>query len=207
MALFNFRFFALHYLNDWCDDDRRFVEGLRPNIETSERLKILREAASYYGVSRTLPTLDGEERLTAALAEIDAIEIPINEQRVDEVICRLANQLEERYGRYAISAASKFLWLRQKSPIVIWDDRADKCLRRSGCQFARRDYYRQYRQEWRKQFADCEKSIRAACAELVDVKAFSLAAGASDEEIGQLISAQWFHERVFDKFLWWNSAA
>jgi hypothetical protein len=204
MRLLNFRFFALHYLNDWCCDDSRFVTGVSPEQDAATRLESLWEAAKYYKVTRTLPTLDGEERLAGALQAIDAVPVPITEATVDQAVCELAARFQELYGRYAVSAASKLLWIRHRWPIVILDDRASQFLWANGGTFRQGDYPG-YCVEWRSQFARHEQAIRRACGELVGVKCFSLAGEMPDADLEQLVSSPWFRERVFDKFLWWNS--
>jgi hypothetical protein len=203
MLLENFRFFAMHYLNDWCTDDSRFCADVMRDNDPVRRRDGLWEAAKYYKVTRTLPTLDGEERLAAALAAIDAVPLPVTDATVDAAVRDLASRFEELYGRYAVSAASKFLWLVHRWPVVILDERAGKCLRSSGCRFAKGDYAA-YRREWRKQFTEREQVIRDACANLQRVNDFSLASWMPDANFVELTSAKWFHERVFDKFLWWN---
>jgi hypothetical protein len=204
MALKNFHFFAMHYLNDWCADDQRFVDGLSLEHDRETRLARLWEAAKYYKVTRTLPKLDGEARLAAALDAIDLVPIPVTEATVDDAVCRLASRFKSLYGRYAISAASKLLWLRHQWPVVILDERADLCLRTLGCSFRKGDYPA-YRCEWRKRFNHLEPMIKAACDELTNVKRFSLAAAMREEEFAKLTGSRWFHERVFDKYLWWNA--
>lgn len=200
----NFRFFAMHYLNDWCSDDRRFVAGLAPENDRKSRLATLWEAAKYYKITRTLPTITGEVRLAGALDAIDQVPSPMTEAVVDDAVCGLANSFDTLYGRYAISAASKLLWLRHQWPVVILDERADLCLRASGCRFGKGDY-RAYKREWRRRFAERELDITAACAALWEVKRFSLASEMPDVEFGPLTGSNWFRERVFDKYLWWNA--
>jgi hypothetical protein len=204
MTLDNFRFFALHYLDDWCSEDSRFVAGVVPDNPKSTRLELLWEAAKYYKVTRTLPTIDGEERLSGALKAIDAVPVPVTEGTVDDAVIGLATRFQELYGRYAISAASKLLWIRHRWPVVILDDRASKFLWATGGTFSAGDY-QAYRREWRRQFCDHRQAISEACCELVGIKAFTLASTMADDELAALVSQAWFQERVFDKFLWWNA--
>lgn len=196
----DFRFFALQYLNEWCSDDRRFVAGLSPGRKEDDRRAWLCKAAAYYRVARNFKKCE-EPRFGCALAALDAITNPVTEENVDSTVSDLAKTFQVTYGANAISAASKFLWIRYKSPVVIYDARAIGCLRTCGEKFGECDY-QGYRREWLRQFADCEQSIRTACAELIRVKGFSLASASSDEEVARLVGNRWFHERVFDKYLW-----
>src|SRR5258706_75320 len=104
MPLGNFRFFALNYLNDWCGDDGRFYHWLSPDNPPADRLAALNyEAANYYKVSRTFPTIESEERLAAALVAVDAVVAPVTEETVDQAVCDLAARFQQVYGLYAIS--------------------------------------------------------------------------------------------------------
>jgi hypothetical protein len=201
--MINFKFFALHYLNDWYSDDSRFVAGLSSDNGREERLDRLREAATYYKVARTLRTIN-EDRLAGALCALDAVKPPITEENVDVTVCDLAKTLQAIYGTTATSAASKFLWIRHRAPVIIYDGRAIGCLKSRSEAFRQCDYPG-YRKEWLRQFVDHEESIRTACTQLIAVKDFSLAAAISDEKLNYLVENRWFHERVFDKFLWWNA--
>jgi hypothetical protein len=204
MALKNFRFFAMRYLKDWWAGDRRFVTGLLPSPRRAERRTCLRDAATYYKVIRNFKRIKGEERLDGALTALDEVSQPITDDTVDSAVEGLATALQSIYGMNVISAASKFLWLRHQSPVVIYDDRAIQCLRSCGCHFGQCDYSG-YRREWRRQFFGQEPAIREACADLPRVKEFALPHPTPDKEFGNLIGCRWFHERIFDTFLWWNS--
>lgn len=100
-----------------------------------------------------------------------------------------------------ISAASKFLWIRQQLPVVIFDRRAKNSLLSLGAKLDGK--YATYRAEWLKQFDHRELDIQKASAELVRVKDFS-PSDETEEHLIAIVRSRWFHERVFDKFLWWN---
>jgi hypothetical protein len=201
----NFKFFALHYLNDWYGYDRRFVEGLRPSKDRAARLVCIREAVKYYTIARNFKARPGEEKLASALAALDNASREVTQANVDATVCALAETFQGLYGKYLISAASKLLWLRHQSPVIIYDSRALACLNVRcskalvGCTYA------VYRREWLRQFHNRESEIRAASKELARVKDFSIAPAMTHHELMQLVSNEWFHHRVFDKFLWWNS--
>jgi len=203
MPITNLRTFALDYLIQWCKVDRRFVSGLELDTNKAERLETLRDAADNYEVIRNFPNKrDAGARLEGALAALDAIGRPEGDQAVISAVNELAKALQSKYGGSKISAASKFLWFRYKSPVAIYDSRARASLRRGGGTFGDRDYGG-YLKDWRRQFAESADAIRAACAELIRVRDF-LADGMSENEFIDTTSSRWFHERVFDKYLWWN---
>lgn len=208
LILENFKFFALQYLNDWYEKDRGFIAELSSTTSTREvRLRCLEEAAQYYGVLRNFGGV-AEKGMDAALTMLGNAAQTVTLQNVVPVVSTLATDFESAYpredGKEKVSAASKFLWLRCQSPIVIRDTNAFACLRAASCGRLPESDYAAYSGEWRRQFSKRKARIRAACAELVRVKEFSLAKDMSDEELKSIVGSRWFHERVFDKFLWWN---
>jgi hypothetical protein len=203
-TLDNVKFFACAYLNDWWQYDSTFVNGLRTTNDAEVRRYWLVEAASYYQVGRNL----AEEherglRLSEALAALDKIVGPIIDDEVNTKVDALVTLLKATYKNTLTSAASKFLWLIHQSPVVIYDSRARTCLvSLTGREIPEHDYV-DYRQKWRDQFDLRQKEIASACADLLGLSGF--APSQSDEEdLESVASSAWFHERVFDKFLWWN---
>jgi hypothetical protein len=117
-------------------------------------------------------------------------------------VTALAELFKQVFDRgVEISAASKFLWIRQQLPVVIFDRRAKNSLLNLGAKLDGK--YTTYRAEWLKQFDQRELDIQKASAELVRVKDFS-PSEETEEHLIAIVSSRWFHEGVFDKFLWWN---
>jgi hypothetical protein len=213
----NFRFFALAYLNDWWQYDRNFVAALSLSQSRETRVKWLYEAAKYYQVNRRFSEKDwpGKEwqRFGAVLDILDAAaeESGVTESNVVQTVQKLAEKLGSPSDSVEISAASKFLWIRHRTPAVIYDDRAYGCLKRQlGCKIPVRDWettgYKNYRAEWIKEFGKREECIRLACAELGSLKEFS-PDDETEENIKSTVTSRWFFERVFDKFLWWGGVS
>jgi hypothetical protein len=196
----NFNFFALAYLNDWWQYDRTFVSGVSPSRDRSIRASRLAEAADYYNIIRRFP----KGSMPQVLDLIDAtfgLMGPLGVHNVDLVVTALAQVFKQVFRGEEISASSKFLWMRQQTPVVIFDSRAERCLMRLGAKLNGK--YATYRSEWLKQFDQSERDIQKACAQLVRVKDFS-PSDETDDHLIAIIGSRWFHERVFDKFLWWN---
>jgi hypothetical protein len=207
LILENFKFFALQYLNDWYEKDRGFINELS-SITKEIRLRNLHDAAQYYGVLRNFGGV-AEKGLDAAftLLENAAQTVTLQSQSVIAVVSQLAKDFEIAYPvkkKEKVSAASKFLWLRCQSPVVIRDTNAFACLQAASCGTLTESDYGAYWREWRRQFSKRKARIRSACAQLVGVKEFSLAKDISDQELALLVASRWFQERVFDKFLLWN---
>ena len=199
----NFKFFGLAYLNDWWQYDRHFVSGLSPSSDRNSRAARLADAAIYYNIIRRFP----KGSMPQVLDLVDAtfgLMGPLEAHNVDLVVTALAGLFNDVFNRgVEISSASKFLWLRQQTPVVIFDSRAETCLVRLGAKL--NGEYATYRAEWLKGFNQREQVIREACVELIRVKDFS-PTDEIEEHLTSTANSRWFHERVFDKFLWWNGA-
>ena len=201
----NFEYFALGYLNDWYQFDRVFVENLNPGNSRDVRLRCIQAAAKHYGVARNFKTLPDEERLDNALRALDATGDSITDDNVDSTVRGLAKTFQSTYGKNAVSAASKFLWIRHQAPVVIFDSLAFQWLNKGSDGKLSQGDYPTYRREWLKQFAMREDCIRSATAKLVPLKVFSLAHAMPNDALKCLVENRWFAARVFDRFLWWNA--
>jgi len=210
--LYNFKFFALAYLNDWWQYDRNFASGLHP--QGSSRRESLVKAATYYQVIRLFPKAqDTSARLNNALNQLDGAlsgsSTIVTPSNVDSIVTTLATKLGLAYKRKSskaaelTSAASKFLWIRRRSPVVIFDSRAHRCLIRMNALPG--ETYDTFRKAWLAEFQTYETQIRSACHGLRSsgVKDFAPDSKAKSG-VKSLLHQRWFHERVFDKFLWWN---
>jgi hypothetical protein len=200
----NLKFFACAYLNDWWQYDSTFVERLRPTNGAEVRRYWLVEAANYYQVGRNLAEKHEQgSRLFEALAALNQIEGQITNENVDTKVDTLVTLLKKVYKNKLTSAASKFLWLIHQSPVVIYDSRARTCLvSLTGREIPEHDYVG-YRQKWREQFDLRKLAIASACGELLRFKDFA-PSKTHETELESVVKSAWFHERVFDKFLWWN---
>lgn len=195
----NLRFAAMAYLNNWCSVDRDLVAGLSPERTTDERRVCLRRIAAAYRIARNFEKVAAEKaRLELALGAVDRVGSSLTDENVDSIVCNLADEFKNHYGKRATSAASKFLWFRYQSPVVMYDSQARAYLGSCGTTYA------SYRAVWLEQYARNKEAVKEACADLLQVKSFSLASEIADEKLASLVAAGWFRERVFDWFLWGN---
>ncbi|NKF49016.1 hypothetical protein G3R49_00305 [Shewanella sp. WXL01] len=198
----NFRYFAAQYLNDWMYWDKPFCERVASKDANVAREGYL-HAAKYYKVVRNFGRIDEPQRLYYLQQMLDSVELPRQETAAD-LVTELAKQCEAVYGTYAVSAASKLLWLKYKSPVIIYDSRALSWLKKQGHKLVPSDY-RNYCDAWLTEFDKVSPTIAQCSTELVEVKRFTHASELTDTEIAKLTSQVWFHERVFDKCLWFNA--
>jgi hypothetical protein len=192
---------AYSYLDEWMWRDSRFYQVMRfdncHNTSLDLGVNTLVETAAYYGVARTLKKAGETRRLAAAYVELQKTRLSEGDNAI-EVVKRLAERLREIYGSYALSAASKFLWMRFRSPIVIYDSIVSKWLQNHGYVD---DDYSTYWQVWQRKYSEREEQIGEACADLTGINRFTLACQISDDQLAKWTSSQWFKERVFDHFM------
>ena len=100
-----------------------------------------------------------------------------------EAVLDLTRDLQSKYQKHLLSASSKILWALWGRDILIYDNRALQTLQRRSDHLRPRDY-QGYCLAWVAMFAECADEIAEECARQ----------GACGE--------RWFHERVFDWYLW-----
>jgi len=193
------------YLNDWYWWDKPFSERISSGAK-EDSLDAFYNAAKYYKVTRNFENNGSEKRLQAALDLVLSVGGPLTEDNVCQKVSALAKSFERRYGKNAVSAASKFLWLRYRSPVVIFDGRAIAWLRAKHYKVPHGGGYHEYRRQWLVAYSDHEAEIREACTGLASVKDYTMARDWSPDEVVAIAGSRWFQERVFDKYLWFNAA-
>lgn len=212
----NFHYSASDYLSNWVNYDHRFNStlGYRPECRPPENSDCLHEtlieASRVYGVARNFKSEPAGIRrlgpLRTCLAEIQSV--PVNDDQAIKAVVDLVKELRKPYEKNLFSAASKFLWFRFKSPIVIYDQYAYDGLKKKLYRGSRTDFfkdnhnwYANYVYARREKYAKHEEQIRTACQELKQFKRFTAAAEMPDYEIDKWVDNPWFRERVFDFYL------
>lgn len=205
MAL-NFRCAAISYLNFYVRFDQRCSVVLsRRRIDTDEARDQLVRLAKEYILIRSFDRHE-TPRMQRALEAVVRFKRPTNRLEAVAYVNDLADQLKMAYGQRLISAASKFLWIRFKSPIVIYDSLGHKWLTRE--RRLRADAgYGDFCEAWRDAYREYSKEVAGACLELEatrKIRQFTLAGEAiklgilSNNEFNELVREPWFQERVFD---------
>ena len=111
---------AFTYLNEWMWRDQRFTAclGYEADGDTTETegRECLVEVATAYGVIRNFKKTAGP-RLAAAYKALRRVGLPTRDDRV-ETVENMMGELQREYSKNLLSAASKFLWMRFKSPKI-----------------------------------------------------------------------------------------
>jgi hypothetical protein len=142
---------------------------------------------------------DESVRLLSALQALRGLSPP-SETSLVECVESFATKLQEKYGKRVISAASKILWMRFRSPVIIYDSLASECLAgKAG--LARDPSYEDFCFAWRRAFEAEAPLIKEACKDLVQIKKFTLVSELGDSVLQDIVNKPWFMERVFDHAL------
>jgi hypothetical protein len=186
-------------LNQWLEHDRSYCDAFDGGSRTSQ-LEHLERAGGFYRVSRNAPLQydEGKElKRFEPIVEIFETLIFDSSQPVN-FVNKVASSISEQYGgRNVLSLTTKFLWLKYKSPIVIFDSQARKALRVSSGD------YGVYYAKWQSEFEKHIPQIQLISSALPKHHRYAVdQQQGTPEYISTVCNEQWFHERVFDNYLW-----
>jgi hypothetical protein len=200
----DFRYAAFTYLYEWVCYDRHFVDVLaftrtsepEPEVACQELIS----AAKHYDIIRNFKLEEETSRLLPAWNALKEIGKPVSPEDAKESVSQLVESLRRPYGLDLWSAASKFLWVRFQSPIVIYDSITwDWMCRKGSC--PRGGGYDGFYDAWQRKFAENEAEILTACKELKELSTATKFFGPdrpTEEDFEATVSSGWFAERVFD---------
>ena len=202
-----FEYCSIHYLNQWLTRDSVFYEVLcDKKAAENKHLKTLKQAGAFYRVARNLPTaievsMD-KKRYEPVLSILNEVSLStVNKSPVSQII-DTSNKISAQYKRKsALSLSSKFLWLKFRSPILIYDSQARKALN------VKEGDIETYFYEWKNQFESNREKIEEVCNKLAALSLYAINQEIGTKDYIDTISQQpWFHERVFDIYLWSKGA-
>lgn len=191
-----FEFCALKYFLQWEQKEKGLHDDL---IKKNPSRIVVRKALNFFQVARNFKGLKSDEKVDwvlTALQEVSGIQNLSTEARVEE----LATRFKGQFQKFNLSAASKLLWLKYKSPYIVCDSRAVTTLKKLGSRFNDRKYS-EYCEQWRAQYQKREPQIKTAASRLVEMQFFPVGQE-SERALVVLIREAWFLERIFDIYLW-----
>jgi len=201
MAIKTFEYCSLHYLNQWLTYDMGYCQALA-NGNKSEKLTALKNAGGFYRVARNLPSEYDEKKGLARYEPVLDIIDPLKpiqfENNPVEEILEIEKSISEKYGnRSVLSLTTKFLWIKIKQPILIYDSQARIAV---GTENGVLDAYYE---KWREEFKANQREIVEVCSKLPDMNKYTVNQEIGTKEyIREISNETWFHERVFDIYLW-----
>ncbi len=191
--------YAFEYLSIWEKHDRDCYKILSGNANEKEKLEALKKAALFYRVARNLPVkYDNNLRYGHVLDILENIKTSdFKDTPIDKII-EIESRISQKYGnRSVLSLTTKFLWLKIKQPIIIYDSQARKAIGTKDGKL--KEYY----DKWRNDFHLVEDEIKKACDRLENLHLYlpNQREGLK-KDIKKISNESWFHERVFDIYLW-----
>lgn len=204
----DYRPHALGYLlmcRDHDHDARAVFQSPVPGRQL--RLQRIARAAQFYRVARTLHRKP-DDKATASddrlahyeklLDVLDALPHNLPARGYVAAVETAETSITEAYGltHRLTSLASKFLWLRFGSPILIYDSQARAALKMTTNDLS------EFEDRWRRQFAHDAKRIEHACRELPRILDFVARSPNEHTQLRSAIDSPGFRERVLDHALW-----
>lgn len=154
---------AARYLDVWLRTESRLFDSLRSPSRES-----LRSALTHFRVSRGFGGIAEEGTADTVISLLVRRDRYVTPKTAPKRVIDLATDLENHLGYdNLLSASSKLLWLRCRSPFVIMDKRAADALEIEGESFPRRDYA-SYFEAWRNRFTHHRDAIAEALTEFLD---------------------------------------
>ena len=194
----SFEFCAFRFLAQWLESER----GLHAAISSVPTEGDIRKALSYFQVARNFKGLKAPENATFIVKSLKEVRTNEALSSPELKVKKLAHKLQERFGQFNLSAASKLLWLSYREPYIVYDNRAVRALKKKfGHRFDVRDYGA-YSNAWREEYVKTEGLIQAAVEQLPKGRMFMRSCPLPDPKLVRLAKKVWFKERVFDVFLW-----
>jgi hypothetical protein len=196
-----FNYCALAYADQWLEKDEQFCKIL-PNQSENSRLDTLHKALKFYRVTRNWPG-KGAERFRPLLKMLDEISIskPLTVNERAEAVAKVINELKPHTDKELFSLATKMLWIWFKHPFIIYDKNAACSLGfKNGLKNNQaEDYYT----KWKATFENAKSDVKEACNQLSQQRLWlKYSHKISDKDLRKLSEKSFFHQRVFDNFLW-----
>lgn len=191
-----YEFCAHKFLDLWREEAplHEAMQGTPSADQVWRALKHFKVARTFKGLST-----DGCKQISRYLVEVSNA----RDGSPSDTVTKLADRFKKRFDQFNLSAASKLLWLRKRSPYLIYDKRAVTALRRLGNK--KLDSYASYCDAWQREYRERSSAISAAASGLIELpRAYTAVFSMTDSELSELVHESWFCERVFDIYLWEN---
>lgn len=191
-----FKYCALRFLVQWFDRE----EPLYRRMSKDPSSDVVRETLRYFNVARSFKGLGSDKEAELVRANLLKVKT-ISGVDPAEKVNLLAGKFKDDFGCYAVSAASKLLWMTNREGFLIYDSRAVSSLRKHGFSVVNQDYG-SFETVWRQVYSDHSMEIEKAVGELPKIRQWLPVWGDTSSKIESVLNQSWFSERVFDIYLW-----
>ena len=199
-----FEYCSLKYLDIWLSGECHWVEAMRGD-DRDAKLRSMASFAKAYRISRNFhlkhELKDGvhAERFGKILNILEPLTAAdFAGDNLLPKLDKIRGQISAEYGGSdVLSGMTKFLWLKLRSPIIIFDRQARMALQSKHADLD--DFYLR----WRTSFEVYAPEIKRVCRNMTEVRQYCIDPKAITPSFMEQVASQtWFHERVFDIFLW-----
>lgn len=190
----SFDYYAMRYLLLWHQSESAMVEGFASNPTAT-----LRRVMHSFRVARSFAGLADEQRAKFIVGAVLSMKSDLPAKNVSG----LAKKFEKEFERRNLSAASKLLWIRHRSPYLVYDSRALRALKRYPLKVKSADYA-SYEMAWRSAYEKHKTEINKSADGLVSLQPYVKHWHPTKDSLRRLVREPWFKERVFDIALWEN---
>ena len=160
MPIRTFDFCALQFLNQWLEKEANYCESLASSDASLQRESLV-AAGGHFRAARNLPkkydTDRGLQRYEPVLEILNDF-APVTFDNVIDVVNYTRQRISSKYGqRSVLSLTTKFLWLKVKSPVRIYDRQARIALGTSEGD------YLAFNTAFTTRYSECQEEIEKAC--------------------------------------------
>jgi hypothetical protein len=194
-----FDFCALQFLNQWIEKESKYCVGLTSKDEETQRRTLI-SAGGHFRVARNLPKkYEIEKNIGRYQPIIDALNVlpDINRSNVIAITYDVHEKISSGYDqRNALSLTTKFLWLKTKHPVRIYDSQVRSILKTPIGNLE------SFNSVFSDQYFAYQEQIEGSCDNLKKVISYSAEPNMPIKILEDLTSSIWFRERVLDIYLW-----
>lgn len=196
----SFEYCSMRFLIQWVRRERHLHE----NLSNSPTIDGIREALRYFKVARTFKGLGDDEKADKVVKGLIAVSNELTKKNVIKQVQTLAGTFKKEFESKNLSAASKLLWLRCRTPVIIFDKRAKIALANLCPEYKKQELanYNEYYECWHYIFKSHQKKIKRSISGLINIKKYTPLCYESDKSFKDCVNNDWFIERTFDIYLW-----
>lgn len=191
-----YEYLVMKFANQWTTREQILHQELSQKTISTESVA---KALHYFQVARTFDGLKNEDNRTLIVKNLLEHSKYLTKNNFHEKVQELAESFKEQFGKTNLSAASKLLWLRKKSPVLIFDKWAKLAL--ESLEQKKIGGYSDYSEVWNRNYYLHQNKIKDAAANFINVRQYSALWDKSTSECQDIVLSDWFLERVFDMYL------
>lgn len=191
-----YQYLVMKFVNQWVTKEQILHNELSLKDITEESVV---KALQYFQVARTFTGLKTQENREFIVDKLLEHSKHLTNNNFYTKVQKLSEDFKQQFGSTNLSAASKLLWLRKKTPVIIFDSWAKLAI--ENIEKTKIENYSDYSEVWNKNFLLHRDKINSAAKNFINVRHYSALWDKSITECRDIVLSEWFLERVFDMYL------